>query len=481
MTENPNSTKAQAQEDAQQTNEPAGSDDVGRRTVLKAAGVSAATAALAGCSALLGGDDGSDGSDGDDGGDGGSTDGDGISSDPLNAGLLSFTQGAAAVLGMQAVRGAEKAVERINENGGIAGRREVNLDIRDEGENASDKYSQFISEGKDVTFGPISSGTHASLAPAIESEQVVNVGTDGTVTTLYEETVADPTYSFRFQNYDVMEATTSTLEAIERVGAENIDTVAGINPDYSFGRDEMEVFTKAVQAVTNADVVYSGFPSLGESDFSNHISSVNSEEPDLVFSSCWGGDASTLLSQAFQRNMYDNIEAITGPVFYGSADAIDEEVVTGVETGKILSGSRNYYWGIPENSRDEASRTFFEEAREQDGIKVPTAHYMSGYGAVTAWATAVEKAIDQLGTYPSQEQIATTLENHGFYTPGGYYVMSQDHQGRGNGYAGVMEWDTDLDAPVLTDVNTYMPNQISPPPQGSAYSITALDWLDSWS
>ena len=451
-------------------------DSVRRRTVLKAAGVSAATAALAGCSALLGGD----GDDGGDGGDGGSTGGGTVSSDPLSAGLLSFTQGAAAVLGQQAVRGAEKAVEKINENGGIAGRRQVNLDVVDEGSEAVDKYNQFIEEGKDVTFGPISSGTHESLAPEIESSQVINVGTDGTVTTLYEETVADPTYSFRFQNYDVMEATTSTLEAIERIGADNIDTVAGINPNYAFGQDEMEIFRTAVQGVTGAEVVYSGFPELLADDFSTHISSVNSEQPDLVFSSCWGGDASTLLSQAFQRNMFDSIEAIVGPVFYGSADAIDEEVVTGVETGTILSGSRNYYWGVPPLNRTEAGRTFFEEARQQEGISVPTAHYMSGYGAVTAWATAVEKAIDQLGGYPSQEEISRTLEEHAFYTPGGFYQMGQDHQGRGPGYAGVMEWDSDLDAPILTDVNTYPVKSISPPPQGSAYEISSLDWLNSW-
>ena len=441
-----------------------------RRNVLKAGAVGAATAALAGCSALLGGSDD----------DSGSTD---VGTETLNAGLLSFTQGAASVLGIQAVRGAEKAVETINENGGIAGQREVQLDVVDEGgDSPVDDYQQFIDDGKDVTFGPISSGTHASMAPEIEANQVINVATDGTVTTLYQEGGAnpDPTYSFRFQNYDVMEATTSTLEAIERIGADNIDTVAGINPNYAFGQDEMEIFRTAVQAVTGAEVVYSGFPELLTDDFSTHISSVNSEQPDLVFSSCWGGDASTLLSQAFQRNMFQNIEAIVGPVFYGSADAIDEEVVTGVETVKILTGSRNYYWGVPPLNRTEAGRTFFEEARQQEGITVPTAHYMSGYGAVTAWATAVERAIEQLGTYPSQEEISMALEEHGFYTPGGFFQMCQDHTGRGNGYAGVMEWDSELGAPIITDVNTYPAKSISPPPQGSAYEVTALEWLNSW-
>ena len=439
-----------------------------RRTALKAGAVTAATAALAGCSALLGGGDDDSGEAAD------------VGTDRLEAGLLTFTQGAASVLGIQAQRGAEKAVERINEAGGIAGQREVSLDVVDETESPTDDYQQFIDDGKDVTFGPVSSGTHESIAPDIETNEVVNVATDGTVTTLYEETNPNPTYSFRFQNYDVMEATTAALEIVERLGADEIDTYAGVNPDYTFGRDEMEVFSLAIEGITGAEEVYSGFPALGESDFSTYISRINDEEPDIVFSSCWGGDASNFLSQAFQRNMFDNVDVVVGPVFYGSANAIDEEVVTGTDRGTILAGSRNYYWGLPRNGRSEASTQLFEEAREQDDITVPTAHYMSGYGAVTAWATAVEKAIEIVGGYPSQEQIAMTLEEHGFYTPAGYHNVCADHTGRSNGYAGVMEWDGDLGAPVLTDVNVYPSTRISPPPMGTDYESTAMDWLNSW-
>jgi len=437
-----------------------------RRDLLKGGAAGVATAALAGCLSALEDDDS-----------GGDAD---IDQDEVSAGLLTFTEGAAAVLGQQAQRGAQKAVEWINEAGGIAGQTEMTLDVVDEGEDPVDQYNQFIDDGKDVTFGPISSGTHESMFQEIEANQVVNVSTDGTVTTLYEG--EDPQYSFRFQNYDVMEVMTSTLEAVERLGADNIDTVAGVNPGYSFGQDEMEVFEAAVSNLTGADTLYSGFPDLGAGDYATHISSINSEEPDVVFSSLWGGDASTFLDQAFQRDMFDSVEAVVGPVFYGSADAISQEVVEGVERGKILAGSRNYYWGVPQPGTSPDSDQLFEEAANQSGIKVPTAHYMSGFGAVTAWATAVESAINVLGEFPSQEQIAATLEGHGFYTPAGYHVMNVDHQCRSNGYAGVMEWSSEIDAPILTDVNTFAATEISPPPAGASLSQneqTGLDWVNS--
>lgn len=451
--------------DSNQQNSLTG-ESTSRRTVLKAGAVGAATAALAGCLGSLQGDDDSEGPD--------------IDQEEVEAGLLTFTEGAAAVLGQQAQRGAEKAVQWINDNGGIAGQAEMSLETVDEGSEPVDKYTQFIDDGKDVTFGPISSGTHEEMFQEIEANQVVNVGTDGTVTTLYEG--EDPTYSFRFQNYDVMEVLASTREAISRVGAENIDTVAGVNPGYSFGQDEMEVFETAISNLADAEVVYSGFPDLGAGDYVTHISSINSEEPDVVFSSLWGGDASTFLDQAFQRDMFDNVEAVVGPVFYGSADAISQDVVEGVDTGTILAGSRNYYWGVPNPGTSPDSDQLLEEATEQEGIKVPTAHYMSGFGAVAAWATAVESAINVLGEFPSQEEIAARLEGHGFYTPAGYHVMNVDHQCRSNGYAGVMEWDSDLDAPILTDVNTFAASQLSPAPVGATLSQneqTGLDWAGS--
>ncbi|MFB6297841.1 MAG: ABC transporter substrate-binding protein [Salinirussus sp.] len=464
-------------------------DTVDRRTVLKTAGATGVTTGLAGCSALFGGgegtptgDGGGDGGDGDggDGGDGGTTEEGQISTDPIDAGLLSFTKGPAAVLGLQAVRGAEKAVEMINANGGIAGRRQVNLAVRDEGDNPLDKYQSFVDSGRQVTFGPISSGTHKQLAPQVESNEVVNVGTDGTVTTLYEETVSDPTYSFRFQNYDIMETTTAALEAVDRIGAENIDTVAGVNPNYAFGQDEMNLFVQAIQGLTGAEIVYSGFPDLLAGDYATHISAINSESPDIVFSSLWGGDASSFLEQATSRGMFENVQGVFGPVFYGSADAIPEAVVTGPGQGKIFAGSRNYYWDFPSTGRWPPGRSLFEEASNQEGIKVPTAHYMSGFGAVMAWATAVEKAIDTLGSYPSQREIAHSLEEHGFSTPAGYHNVCMDHQARSNSFAGRMAWDGDIGAPVLEDVNVFAATQVSPPPQGSQYAASASDWLSGW-
>ncbi|WP_225935370.1 ABC transporter substrate-binding protein [Halobaculum magnesiiphilum] len=431
-----------------------------RRTMLAATGGTAVAAALAGCSTLLG-----------DSGTQAQADDTDVPDEPIQAGLQTFTEGAAAVLGLQAQYGAELAVQRINDAGGIAGR-EMQLETVHEADAHIENYTQFVDEGKEVTFGPISSGGHAALAPEVESQGVVNVSTDGTVTTLYEETVDNPTYSFRFQNYDVMECVTAAREAVSRIGAENIDTIAGINPNYAFGQDEWKFFELAMNKLVDGGVesVYEGFPDLGATDMSTHITEINNVEPDVTFSSQWGGDVTTMMNQAAANDMFDNTQLV-GTVLYSAVDELERDVV---EAAEAVSGSRNWYWDFPNRSRWAPNGDTFSDAREEWDI-VPTAHFMSGYGAVTAWATATAKLVDVIGGWPSQDQIARSLEGHGFYTPAGYHVMGTGHQGKSNAFSGRMEWSEDVGAAVLSDVNAYAPQEVSPP-EGT----TAEEWVNSW-
>lgn len=415
-------------------------------------------AALAGCTELLGGDQASADNQAE------------VPDEPIAAGLQTFVEGPAAVLGLQTQYGAELAVQRINDAGGVAGR-EIQLDVLHEAGAHVENYQQFVDDGKEVSFGPTSSGGHQALVQEVEAQGVVNVGTDGTVTTLYEEVNPDPQFSFRFQNHDVMETVALARAVVEALGAENVNTVAGINPNYAFGQDEMRFFTLALSKLTDIEVVYEGFPELLAEDMSTHVTEVNDNQPDITFSSTWGGDVTTLMSQAAANNMFERTQLV-GTVLYSAVDDLSQDIV---EQANAISGSRNWYWGEPAFDRWQPGREIFEQARSQFDI-VPTAHFMSGYGAVAAWATAAEKAVEVIGGWPSQEQLAAILEGHGFFTPAGYHVMRvSDHQGMSNAFAGRMVWDADLGAAALADVEMFSAPEVAPPP-----GVTASDWLESW-
>ena len=205
---------------------------------------------------------------------------------------------------------------------------------------------------------------------------------------------------------------------------------------------------------------------------STHIAEVNDREPDVVFSSAWGGDAILLLSQPEGEDMFDNIQAMTGTILYAVFNDLDLEVV---EQGDIFSGSRNYYWDHPPTGRWSPGEELVEDTIDRWDA-YPAFGFISAYGAVASWATAAEKAVDVLGRWPEQDELARFLKNHGFFSPAGYHVMrAHDNQGTSPAHFGQMAWDDDRDLAVLEDLNVYSPPDVSPPP-----GTTTLDWIDTW-
>jgi branched-chain amino acid transport system substrate-binding protein len=209
---------------------------------------------------------------------------------------------------------------------------------------------------------------------------------------------------------------------------------------------------------------------------SSQISAVQQQDPDVIFTSFWGGDVTTFLQQGVNNGLFEG-RTVAGTILYSAADDMSESLINDVrdQADHVLSGSRNFYWNAPDTGNWPPGTDLMSAVEGQSDVSIPTAHYLSGYGAVTAWATAVEKAIEVTGGYPSQEQIAATLEGHGFFTPAGYHVMGADHQGMSNAYSGDLGWDGDFGGPVLTDVNTYAAKELSPPP-----GMTSESWIDSW-
>lgn len=440
-----------------------------RRDVLKTTGVSGAAAGLSGCSALFGG--GGDGG----GGDGGAAPGDQqttIPDEPIEAGLQTFLEGAASVFGLEIEAGTEMAVEDINSAGGVAGR-EINLETVHEGGAQVENYQTFVEQGKDVTLGPTSSGGHKAMGPVIEDEGVINMGNDGTTTALYEETIPNPTYSFRFQNYNTTEVVAGALAAVRRIGAENINTIAGINPDYEFGQDEMKMFKACMKKLTGAEVVYEGYPPLGASDMSTHITAVNNEQPDVLFTSMWGGDTTLFFNQASGASLYDNVGAIVGTVIGTDRSNVSRDMIDGAN---IIAGDRNYVFDHPDWDVWPPGQSFAQRAQEKLGY-LPSYPTMSGYGSMMTWATAAQKAVDVLGRWPSQEELARAIEHHSIFTPGGMYHMSKygGHQGIGTHHYGQMEWSDELSFPVLRDIEMFKGTQIVPP-EGTK----SMDWINSW-
>src|SRR6267154_1824204 len=111
---------------------------------------------------------------------------------PLRIGIIAPRSGAAGTAGECGIRAVQWAAERINKDGGIAGRK-IDLVIEEE-TNPKDTIERFrrliLQEKVEAVHGLISTGVSLGVAPVAEEEQALTVMWDGTTQDGVKETMA---------------------------------------------------------------------------------------------------------------------------------------------------------------------------------------------------------------------------------------------------------------------------------------------------
>lgn len=392
-----------------------------RRSMLKATGGTTLLGSLAGCSALVP-DSESDGSSGG-GGNGGETANSvsgtqSIPSEPLTIAMVTFTSGAGSVLGQPAANAAEMFADQLNEQGGVLGEREIEIEIVDEaGENTVRRFRELANDDNiDFIHGYVSSANMLSVAPVAEDLNQLLMILDAGSSALFEEEVTDPKWVFR----GCAHAANGAVGAARLVAQELPDAtrIAGINPDYAWGRSSMGLFRSALeQLAPDVDFVSIEWPELFEKDYGPFISSMLNSDPDFVYTSLWGGDLVTFFQQSQDRNLFEETEvgAVTGTnaMTAMGTDMPEDVYVTG--RGPGMPGI------LPTNPL----HTEFVDAYTNRFGNPPF-----GYTAFDAWqglkhyVTAIERAYESLGRYPSDEELIPVLENSVVDTPQGWVALA---------------------------------------------------------
>src|ERR1700737_44426 len=118
---------------------------------------------------------------------------------PLRIGIIAPRSGAAGTAGECGIRAVQWAAERMNKDGGIAGRK-IEL-VFEEETNPKDTIERFrrliLQEKVEAVHGLISTGVSLGVAPVAEEEQALLVMWDGTTQDGVKETMANPRYVFR--------------------------------------------------------------------------------------------------------------------------------------------------------------------------------------------------------------------------------------------------------------------------------------------
>ena len=159
---------------------------------------------------------------------------------PFKIGIIAPRSGVAGTAGECGIRAVQWAAERMNKEGGIAGRK-FELVIEEE-TNPKDTIERFrrlvLQEKVESVHGLISTGVSLGVAPVAEEEQSLLVMWDGTTQDGVKEVMPKSRYVFRSTDNEC-EAVMASLLAVKHFKGK-FKRVAGINPDYSYGRNNWE-------------------------------------------------------------------------------------------------------------------------------------------------------------------------------------------------------------------------------------------------
>lgn len=380
--------------------------------------------------------------------------------DAINIALVTFFSGSGAVVGGPSVNGAKLLIDQINKAGGINGV-PIKAQYIDEAGGASKNIATLrqLADEVDAVLGYVSSSDCLAVAPVAEELGVPTIFAACTTNSLFQG--HDYKWVFRTQ----MPASANALAAAMYVAKAKpeIKSIAGINQDYAFGRDQWKYFSAAMRAlVPGVEVESALFPKLFSGSYSSQVSRLLATRPDLVYSSFWGGDLIAFIQQGAVRGLFDSSQVVLSLGTQGGLQGL-KALPEGV-----ISGSEHSFLFHPGQIENKELAAFVAQYHERfDQYPISTYPY-TARRAILAVAEGYRKAIAaNNGNWPSKAQFVAALEGLKVETLMGPMVIREDHQAIYHEKYGVSVHGSDYPFTVFNNIVTFPPDLIMPP-QGTA-------------
>lgn len=300
----------------------------------------------------------------------------------VTVGESTTLSGPIAELGVTGMHGVQMAVDAINASGGLLGKH-VKLVTADDhvspATGTSNIRNMILSDKAVAIFGPVASSV--GVAEATVAGQYKTPYFTFTSNDIKMTTTNFTKYTFQLVPNTVMEPRAIALFLASRVGDKPI-TLSTITPNYSFGRDTVDAFIKALKADgVKVTVKAQETPALGATQYTSYIAALLASPAEYTFMGQYGGDLITLTKQANGFGFFKKTKAMG---FYDRAQlkALPGEVPAG-----IIAWDRAPFWAMHGPGMQQFIDGYHKKFNEW-----PSSWAILGYTAVQAWEDAVKKA-----------------------------------------------------------------------------------------
>ncbi len=370
---------------------------------------------------------------------------------PIKIGGMSIISGPLGEYGREMRNGAILAIEEINAAGGILGRplelKWMDTELKPATGVKNARY--LVTEwGADYLMGVDSSGVAMGIGPILPELGRIFSFDHAATHRLTEELV----YKKGIKEIFRMSVPVYQEGALGYLCGEKfpeVKTIAGINPDYEYGRVAWQLFKHYLRQVRpDVEFVYAGWAPFGTLDFTPYLSAAMAKNPDAIYTTEWGGELVSLVKQAVAAGVFEKIKAWFNPMGGGGPDCrgFAFEVKKGLFRGKYWTTGR-YIFTWPDTAKNKA---FVKAYHDRFGTYPP-------YSALNAYDSVyiLKEAAEKVGSLKTADLIKA-MEGMKFESPAGTkYIRPEDHQAVYNVPLGRLAWSDEYKRPVVTDLVIY--------------------------
>jgi branched-chain amino acid transport system substrate-binding protein len=350
------------------------------------------------------------------------------------------------------------AVDRINAAGGIAGRK-IELVVEEETnpKDSIERLRKLVLQDKvDCVQGIVSSGVSLAMGAVAEEMKALTIFWDGTTQDGVKETMFNPRYIFRSTDNEC-EAVMGSLLAI-KYWKGKFATIAGINPDYSYGRNNFAAFQALLKKFgVEVKVVADQWPKVGTLDLTSHVAALKAAKPDLIFSSLLFADLPIFMKTAHGAGLMEGGTKFVFPAAGFQHTGLKKEFTP---EGMIF-GHNTLYFDYKDGSALQKEFVQDYVAKYKD---YPHWEADRAYFAMQVYKAGVEAAQKAKNAWPSQEDIINAMEGIKVQSLGGPGHMRKDHIAEQTFYQGLTTHKNNYDFPTLGTVDIMYSEQLQKPP-----------------
>ena len=320
-------------------------------------------------------------------------------------------------------QGWQLAVEQINAQGGLLGRK-VEVVARDDAGKPEEALRHAVEltsrEKVDVLAGGFLSNVGLALADHAQKNKRLFVASEP----LTDAIVWDKgnRYTFRLRPSTWMQASMLVEEAA-KMPAKRWATIA---PNYEYGQSAVASFKELLKAKRpDVEFVSEQWPAQGKIDAGSTLTATAAAKPDAIFNVTFGADLAKLVREGNQRGVFPKTPVVS--LLSGEPEYL-EVLKDETPKGWIVTG---YPWDQLDN-KDHAAFAASYYKRFNENPKVGS---VVGYATMQAIFAAIQKA-----KTTDNEKLVSAMRGLKFSTPfGPAEFRAVDHQSTMGAYVGKLD------------------------------------------